>query len=104
MCYNKIMIFTIDEIRNKINENKQFFERNFSVKNFFLFGSYAKGLQTNESDIDLLVEFSKEVDMFTMVDLQECLANLFNKKIDLGTPQGLKNFIKKQILQEAVLL
>ena len=83
---------------------KQFFECNFGVKNFFLFGSYAKGLQTNESDIDLLVEFSKEVDMFTMLDLQEFLADLFGKKIDLGTPQGLKNNIKNQILQEAVLL
>ena len=42
--------------------------------------------------------------MFDFIDLQDYISNLFNKKIDLGTPKSLKRFIKDKILQEAVAL
>ena len=99
------MIYSVDEIKRKIQEQKSFLEQKYCVKNLFLFGSYAKGMQTDESDIDLLVEFSsKDADMFTMVDLQEFFMNLFGKKVDLGTPSGLKSFIKNSVLSEAIQL
>lgn len=97
-------IYTIDEIKNILQNNKKFFEEKYFVDNFLLFGSYAKNLQTVDSDIDLLVNFKKPVDIFDFIDLQEYISNLFNKKIDLGTPNSLKNFIKDKILQEAVAL
>ena len=99
------MKYSVDEIKNKIKNQRSVLEQNFNVKNLFLFGSYAKGLQTDDSDIDFLVEFiSNDTDMFTMVDLQEFLMNLFGKKVDLGTPSGLKSFIKTKVLSEAIQL
>lgn len=99
------MKYSVDEIKNKIKTQRNILEQNYDVKNLFLFGSYAKGLQTDDSDIDFLVEFSSnDIDMFTMVDLQEFLMNLFGKKVDLGTPAGLKNFIKSKVLSEAIQL
>ncbi len=97
-------IYTIDEIKNILQNNKKFFEEKYFVDNFLLFGSYAKNLQTVHSDIDLLVNFKKPVDMFVFIDLQDYISKLFNKKIDLGTPNSLKKFIKDKILQEAVAL
>ena len=97
-------IYTIDEIKNILQNNKKFFEEKYFVDNFLLFGSYAKNLQTVDSDIDLLVNFKKPVDMFDFIDLQDYISDLFNKKIDLGTPNSLKSFIKDKILQEAVAL
>ena len=98
------MKYTIEDIRNRISSQRAILSEDFCVKNLFLFGSYAKGLQNENSDIDFLVEFSDDVDMFKMVDLQEFLTELFNKKIDLGTPNGLKSFIKDNVLKEAVLI
>lgn len=99
------MKYSVDEIKNKIKTQRNILEQNYDVKNLFLFGSYAKGLQTDDSDIDFLVEFSSnDIDMFTMVDLQEFLMNLFGKKVDLGTPAGLKDFIKSKVLREAIQL
>lgn len=99
------MKYSVEEIKNKINLQRDILQQNFDVKNLFLFGSYAKGLQTDDSDIDFLVEFSSnDIDMFMMVDLQEFLKNLFGKKVDLGTPSGLKSFIKNKILNEAIRL
>lgn len=97
-------VYSIEEIKNKIKEQESFFRQKFHVNNFLLFGSYAKGEQTPESDIDLLVEFQETVDMFEMIDLQEYLQTLFDKKVDLGTPKGLKSFIKNIILKEAITL
>lgn len=97
-------VYSIEEIKNKIKENEKFLKEKYHVRKFFLFGSYAKGEQTSSSDIDLLVDFQKIIDMFEMVDLQNYLQDLFGKKIDLGTKKGLKSFIKKTILKEAIQL
>ena len=97
-------VYTIDEIRNIIKDNKDKFEKKYFVDKFLLFGSYANNCQTQDSDIDLLVSFKKPVDMFEFIDLQDYLANLFNKKIDLGTLNSLKEFIKDKILKEAIAL
>ena len=106
VCYNEFMnkIYTIEEIKNILNDNKDYFAEKYNVNNFLLFGSYAKNLQTEESDIDLLVNFTKPVDMFDFVDIQEYLTKIFNKKIDLGTVNGLKSFVKDSILKEALTL
>lgn len=98
------MIYSIDEIKNKIKEHENYLKQNFHVRNFFLFGSYARGSQTEKSDIDLLAEFSDDVDFFMLIDLQEYLSELFAKKVDLGTPAGLKSYIKDLILSEAIAL
>ena len=101
---NKEKVYTIDEIREILQGSMRYFEEKFSVDKFLLFGSYAKNQQTPESDIDLLVSFTQPVDMFDFIDLQDYLAQLFDKKIDLGTSNSLKKFIKDKILKEAIVL
>ena len=97
-------IYTIEEIKAIIHSHKDFFDKEYCVENFLLFGSYAKNMQTADSDIDLLVNFSRPIDMFDFIDLQDYLAKIFNKKIDLGTINSLKEFVKNSVLKEAVVL
>ena len=97
-------IYTIEEIKSILKEHNEIFENNYSVKNFLLFGSYAKNQQTSDSDIDLLVNFNQPIDFFEFMDLQDYIAGLFNKKIDLGTIGSLKGFVKDKILKEAIVL
>lgn len=97
-------IYSIEEIKEIINSHKDFFENNYNVENFLLFGSYAKNKQTMDSDIDLLVNFKQPIDMFDFIDLQEYLSKIFNKKIDLGTINSLKEFVKNSVLNEAIVL
>lgn len=100
----KEKIYTIEEIKKIIDENKNYIEEKYFVDKFLLFGSYAKDKQTPESDIDLLVSFTKPVDMFEFIDLQDYLSGLFGKRIDLGTSNSLKKFVKSKILKEAITL
>ncbi len=97
-------VYTIEEIKEIIQKQKSYFEEKYFVDKFLLFGSYAKNQQTPDSDIDLLVNFRHPVDMFDFMDLQDYLSKLFGKKIDLGTPNSLKRFIKDKIFKEAIVL
>ncbi len=95
-------VYTLDEIRKLIYERKDQLEKDYNAVTFFIFGSYARGEQTPESDIDFLVEFKAPVGLMKLAGLKIFLEELFEKKIDLGTPNSLKKFIKNQIMKEAV--
>jgi predicted nucleotidyltransferase len=74
---------------------------NFGVQRFGLFGSFAKGSQDADSDVDLLVEFKpgrKSFDNF--MNLAFFLEDLLGRKVDLVTPESLSPHIGPKILAE----
>lgn len=95
---------TLEEIREKINKVKPLLKEKYHASNFLIFGSYSRNEQKENSDLDLLVEFDAPVDMFTFLDLEEELKQILEIKIDLGTPESLKSFVKDKILKEAVII
>lgn len=97
-------IYTLEEIRDIIHSHEATLKDKFKAIKFYLFGSYARGEQTPESDIDLLVELSEPIGMFKFIELQYELEDIFGKSVDLGTPNGLKPYVKNSILNEALAL
>ncbi len=73
---------TKDEILNELSKNKSYIEQNFEVDKIGLFGSYAKDKQTEDSDIDIYVEF-KHKTFDNLAGLWNYLEELYHKKIDL---------------------
>lgn len=58
--------------------------KEYPIKKVILFGSYADGTFTNESDIDLLVEFKTEsISLFTLSGLKIGLEEILDKKVDV---------------------
>ncbi len=96
-------VYSIEDIRSILKSNENTLREKFKAVKFYLFGSYARGEQTPESDIDLLVEFSEPVG-FEFIDLKDELETIFRKNVDLGTPKGIKSFVRDRILKEAVAL
>lgn len=74
------------------------------VRNMYLFGSYSKGTQTVNSDIDLLVNFGS-VDLYdyfdNFIDLKMSLEELLNKKVDLVEEKSIKNPVLKETINES---
>jgi hypothetical protein len=70
-----------------------------------IFGSVARGDNSPESDVDLLAEFdkTKHYTLLTMGRIESRLADLLGTRVDLSSPEWLKDSVKKQILREAVL-
>jgi len=94
MQLNKNVILNI--LRKHKNELKK-----FGVKRIGLFGSYARGEQKETSDIDFIVEFEKEKATYdNYIGLITYLENLFNKKVDLLTVEGLKSIRIKEVKEE----
>ena len=73
---------------------------NYHLKSIGIFGSYVKGIESPESDIDILVDFSSPIDLFSFLELEEELENLCNIKVDLVSANSLKPHIGKHILSE----
>jgi len=83
-----------------IEENKGEVSK-FGVKRLGLFGSYARGDQDENSDIDILVEFSlgkKNFDNF--INLAFLLEEIFQKKVELVTTESLSPYLKPYIMKE----
>lgn len=59
------------------------------VSRLRVFGSAARGEDRSNSDIDLLVDFGRPKDFFDLIELEERLAELFGRPVDLLTEAGL---------------
>jgi len=85
----------------KLREYKPILEEQYFVKKIGLFGSYVRNEQKEDSDIDIIVEFSQPVG-FQYIDLKLYLEEILNHKVDLVTPNALKPQIKENILREVL--
>lgn len=89
----------LKQIEYILKNKKSFLAEKYHVSKIGVFGSYARNQQTDISDIDILVEFSRPVG-FEFFDLKDYLESLFNKPVDLVTVNALKPQMKKEILSE----
>lgn len=67
-----------------------------------LFGSYARGEEKKDSDIDMLVELPTKMSLFDFVDLKLKLEKALGRKVDLGEYATIKPRLKNAITQEAI--
>jgi predicted nucleotidyltransferase len=69
-----------------------------------VFGSVARDEATAESDLDVLVEFDGSIDLFAFLALEEELARLAGRRVDLVSRRALKRHMGQRILAESVPL
>lgn len=84
------------KIKSKI---KKILKKN-KIKKAGIFGSYVRGDQRKNSDIDILIEFNGS--LLALVKLERELGENLGKKIDLLTYAGIHPLLKKRILSEEV--
>jgi uncharacterized protein len=88
------------EIIKIIINSKLEMESHYGVQRLGLFGSYVKEKQRKKSDIDILVAFNRDIDLFDFLDLREFLESRLSIKVDLVMESALKPAIGKRILSE----
>ena len=88
------------EIINIIRNKKPDMESRYGVQRLGLFGSYVKENQRKKSDIDILVTFNRDIDLFDFLDLRTYLESQLQAKVDLVMETALKPAIGKRILSE----
>lgn len=77
------------ELYNKIST----FLKEHNIKKAYIFGSYARDLETPASDIDLLVEFSEDISLMQFVNIEQNLSDYIGIKVDLLTKSSISPYI-----------
>jgi len=70
----------------------------------FLFGSVARGIDTDESDVDVAIMFEKVPDFYKLGDLEDQLSRCAGKEVDILTSNTASPIIKMQVLRHGVLV
>ena len=102
ICYNINM--KKEQIIKLLQQKKQTLAKEYGIKSLGLFGSYSKGKQNKNSDIDILIEFNKSISLLQYLKLSNALSEKTGKKIDLVMKSALKKNIGKEILKEVIYI
>jgi hypothetical protein len=96
----------VEKIKKKLEELKPSLEEKFKVKSIGIFGSYVRGEEKKESDLDILVEFEESADLSLLdfIRLENHLSEELGVKVDLVEKGTLKLRIGKHILEEVVTI
>ena len=83
-------MLTKETITRLIQDNYPHLATEYGVKRIGLFGSYAKDIPGETSDIDLVVEFERPIG-FKFIALSDYLENLLGRRVDILTPTGIQD-------------
>lgn len=95
---------TLSEIQATLSASKHDLVQKYQVREIGIFGSYVKNTQTEQSDVDVLVDFSTVPSLYDLVGLRDELSDLLGIRVDLALKDALKPRIGQRILQEVVFL
>lgn len=90
----------LEKIIEKLQELKPFLSEEYKIKEIGVFGSYVRNEQTEDSDIDILVEYAGALSLFKVANLVNYLESIFGKKVDVANKKTLRPRIGQHILSE----
>jgi predicted nucleotidyltransferase len=92
------------DIVEVLKSHRRELSRRFFVKRLGLFGSFVRGEERPDSDIDILVEFYRPVSLFKFLELEDYLSELLGRRVDLVSRGALKPGIGKRIMKEVFFI
>jgi len=91
-------------INLSLGEIKRFCQR-YSIRKLSLFGSVLREDFTEDSDVDVLVEFeSGKTPGLAIITMSDELSTIVNRQIDLRTPADLSRYFREEVLAEAMVI
>jgi len=88
-------------IQEILRSHKPLLRERFKVREIGIFGSCARGEESEGSDVDILVAFDEPVG-WEFIDLKEFLEGILGRQVDLGTAAALKPQLRETVLREVV--
>lgn len=84
----------------------QNFFPSYPVEKVWVFGSYARGEATRNSDLDVMVRFDKDavISLMDYVGIMIDLEKLLHKKVDMVTEGGIQKFARQSIEKDKILV
>ena len=95
---------SLDFIKQCLVEQKSLLQNKYRISRLGIFGSYIRGEQRSESDVDVLIDYDKAPSLIELIEIENMLSDLLGLKVDLVTSKGLKPQLRRHILDEVVYL
>ena len=93
---------TLEEIKLALSRCKHLIQERYQITDLGIFGSYARGEQTEQSDIDILIDYEEAPSFLELASLENYLSEVQAAKVDLVTKNGMKSRIKARVLSETI--
>ena len=94
----------LNEILIKLRELLPYISQKYAVNSLEAFGSFVKNQQNDNSDLDILVSFSKIPGLIKFLELKNYLSDQLQINVDLVMKDSLKPRIKQNILNESIVI
>jgi hypothetical protein len=96
----------LPDIKRILHEQKPYLASKYGVRIIGIFGSYVRGEQRSDSDIDILIELESppKISLIGVVELEDYLSGLLDMKVDLAIRRNLRKRIGQRILSELVTI
>lgn len=97
-------MITKEDILRFLENKKEAFSTEYQVTKLGLFGSFAKGEASADSDIDIIIEFRPNTDSLheKKNQIKRFIKEQFNREVDLCREKYIKPYFKSQILKSAI--
>ena len=80
---------SISDIKTALSSHRIRLFQEYPIKSMAIFGSYSRGENTNETDLDVLVEFNGKIGI-RFIDLADEIESIVGLKVDLVSRNGIK--------------
>ena len=92
----------LNEILSELRNSLPYISQKYEVTSIEVFGSYVRNQQNINSDLDVLVSFSKVPTLIKFLELKNYLSDKLELNVDLVMKDSLKPTISKNILNESI--
>lgn len=101
-CF-KLYFMTKEEIKERLLEAVKGGSHLADIKSVAIFGSYVNGQASEDSDIDVLIDFEPGavIGFFALSDIKDNFESFVGKPIDLLTPQAISKYFRDEVLEQA---
>ena len=95
---------TLNEIQELLHQYKPMIQEKYKVRELGIFGSYVRGEQNEESDVDVLIDYEEAPSLLQLIDLENFLTEHLGIKVEVVTKNGLKPKRRERILAQVIYI
>lgn len=86
----------------KLAQTKEVLNAQFGIAKIAVFGSYARGEEREDSDVDIVILEAKQRTLQNRLNAKKMLEEALQKKVDIGYFDSMKTFIKNRIEKDFI--
>lgn len=94
----------IEDVLTKLRELRPLLRTRYKATEIGIFGSFVRGEQKPDSDIDILAEFEEGADLFDLMGLSIYLEEVLHRKVDVIPKRTLRVELQELVLREVVAI